>query len=121
MLTPVEKSVRAVQRIEKERLDKIQMEEARMQDVLLLLQLLAEREEVTIKLILDCLYDIGSANLVDQKVPIRPLNRLSKLILAKSKPMFRRLGLWWFKKNCPQLIADWLYTQVSFTEDQDNA
>ncbi|MCC5614364.1 hypothetical protein LC605_04580 [Nostoc sp. CHAB 5836] len=90
------------------------MEAERMHDVLLLLQNLVNSEEATVKLILDCLYDVGSVNLINQKLPLKPLNRVMKLIARMSKPVFRTLALNWFKKNCPQLITNWLYTQVSF-------
>ena len=90
------------------------MEAERMHDVLLLLQNLINSEEATVKLILDCLYDVGSVNLINQKLRLKPLNRVMKLIARMSKPVFRTLALNWFKKNCPQLITNWLHTQVSF-------
>ncbi|MHC5597202.1 MAG: hypothetical protein ACYTXC_14880 [Nostoc sp.] len=89
-------------------------EAERMRDVLLLLQNLINSEEATVKLILDCLYDVGSVNLINQKLPLKPVNRLMKLIARMSKPVFRTLALNWFKKNCPKLITDWLHTKVSF-------
>ncbi|MGV0101718.1 hypothetical protein [Nostoc sp. DSM 114167] len=89
-------------------------EAERMRDVLLLLQNLINSEEATVKLILDCLYDVGSVNLINQKLRLKPLNRVMKLIARMSKPVFRILALKWFKKNCPQLITNWLHTQVSF-------
>ncbi|MGF1936940.1 MAG: hypothetical protein RM347_021565 [Nostoc sp. ChiQUE02] len=90
------------------------IEAERMHDVLLLLQNLINSEEATVKLILDCLYDVGSVNLINQKLRSKPLNRVMKLIARMSKPVFRTLALNWFKKNCPQLITNWLHTQVSF-------
>ncbi len=90
------------------------IEAERMHDVMLLLQNLINSEEATVKLILDCLYDVGSVNLINQKLRSKPLNRLMKLIARMSKPVFRSLALNWFKKNCPQLITNWLHTQVSF-------
>ncbi|MEH2069043.1 MAG: hypothetical protein V7K47_12920 [Nostoc sp.] len=90
------------------------VEAERMHDVLLLLQNLINSEEATVKLILDCLYDVGSVNLINQKLPVRPVNRLMKLIARMSKPVFRILAFNWFKKNCPQLIANWLHSQVTF-------
>ncbi len=94
------------------------MEAERMHDVLLLLQNLVNSEEATVKLILDCLYDVGSVNLINQKLRLKPLNRVMKLIARMSKPVFRTLALNWFKKNCPQLITNWLHTQVSFEKPQ---
>ncbi|MBD2519021.1 hypothetical protein H6G93_29500 [Nostoc sp. FACHB-973] len=97
-----------------EKLAEKYIEAERMHDVLLLLQNLINSEEATVKLILDCLYDVGSVNLINQKLPVQPVNRLMKLIARMSKPVFRTLAFNWFKKNCPQLIADWLHSQVTF-------
>ncbi|MBD2196119.1 MULTISPECIES: hypothetical protein [Calothrix] len=91
----------------------------RMQDVNLLLQNLANSEEATIKLIIDCLYDIGSVNLINRRLRFRPLNRTIKLIARVSKPVFRVIAWHWFQKNCPQLITDWLETKIAF-EDPTN-
>jgi hypothetical protein len=91
----------------------------RMQDVRLLLQNLANSEEATIKLIIDCLYDIGSVNLINRKLRFRPLNRTIKSIAKMSKPVFRILAWHWFKNNCPQLITNWLELKIAF-EDPTN-
>ncbi|MGJ5630139.1 hypothetical protein [Nostoc sp. CALU 1950] len=97
-----------------EKLAEKYIEAERMHDVLLLLQNLINSEEATVKLILGCLYDVGSVNLINQKLRSKPLNRVMKLIARMSKPVFRTLAFNWFKKNCPQLITTWLHTQVSF-------
>lgn len=91
-----------------------QMKEERMRYIMILLEQLFEREETTIKLILNCLYDVGSANLINKKVKPRPLNRLTKAIARLTRPAFRYFGIRWFKKNCPKLITDWLYSKVKF-------
>ncbi|AUT02373.1 hypothetical protein CLI64_19350 [Nostoc sp. CENA543] len=90
------------------------MTEERIHDVLLLLENLSYREETTVKLILDCLYDVGATNLINQKVRSRSMNRLLKMMAKFSKPVFRMIAWQWFKKNCPQLITNWLYEQVKF-------
>jgi hypothetical protein len=90
------------------------LKQQRMKEVLLLLDSLFEREEATVKMILDCLYDVGSVNLINQKFRRRPLNRLMKAIARLSKPAFRLYAIYWFKKNCPQLITNWLGTKVRF-------
>ncbi|MEH1941244.1 MAG: hypothetical protein V7L01_13640 [Nostoc sp.] len=95
------------------------IEAERMHDVLLLLQNLINSEEATVKLILDCLYDVGSVNLINQKLRVKPVNRVMKLIARMSKPVFKTLALSWFKKNCPQLITNWLHTQVTFESIQN--
>lgn len=86
----------------------------RMRDVVLLLEQLVEREEITFKLIIDCLYDVGSINLVNKKFRNRPLNRLMKWITQMSKPVMRIVALRWVKKNLPGLVASWLEGKVSF-------
>jgi hypothetical protein len=112
MLTYPNKSEKLVKYLEAERRLEERQEEERMRDVLLLLSNLFQREEVTIKLILDCLYDVGSVNLINQKFRFRLLNRLMKSIARMSKPVFRIFAVRWFHKNCPQLITDWLHSQV---------
>lgn len=109
MLTSPKKPIPVPKLLEEQRL-----KEERMHDVLLLLQHLVEREETTVKMILDCLYDVGSINLIDKKVRMKPANRLMKGIATLSKPAFRIVALRWFKANCPQLITKWLYTKVRF-------
>ncbi len=89
-------------------------EEQKMHDVLLLLENLSCREEASIKLIIDCLYDIGYVNLINQKFRSRTLNGSLKLIARASKPAVKVIAWKWYKGNCPKLIADWLRTQVAF-------
>lgn len=91
-----------------------QLEAERIQEVLILLTSLTAREEATIKLIIDCLYDIGAVNAIDKKVRMRPLNAIAKYIARTSKPLARILAWRWFKKNCPRLIVNWLYNKVRF-------
>ncbi len=87
----------------------------RKQDVLLLLEHLAESEEVTVKLVLDRLYEIGANNLINQKVPAPLLKRVLRGATKVSKPAFRIIAFYWFKKNCPRLLTDWLLEQVAFS------
>ncbi|MBE9048839.1 hypothetical protein IQ243_00120 [Nostocales cyanobacterium LEGE 11386] len=89
-------------------------EQQLMHDVLLSLENLIYREEITVKLILDYLYDVGSINLINQRFHSRTLNRTLKLISKTSKPIFKILAWRWFKKNCPELITDWLHSKVVF-------
>ena len=108
-LKPVKEDRVAVERTSEER-----MQEQRMHDVMLLLENLLLREEATLKLILDCLYDVGSANLIDKKFRSRSLNRIMKLIARLSKPVFKIYGLYWVKKNAPYRVTNWLRSKVSF-------
>ncbi len=91
-----------------------QLETERIQEVLILLTSLVGREEATIKLIIDCLYDIGSVNLINKKVQFRYVNSITKIIAKKAKPIARVFAWKWFTKNCPRLIAKWLFTKVKF-------
>jgi hypothetical protein len=91
-----------------------QLEAERIQEVLILLTSLVGREEATIKLIIDCLYDIGSVNLINKKVRFRPVNAVARFIAKRSKPVAKVFAWKWFCKNCPQLIAQWLYRKVKF-------
>ena len=94
--------------------EKSLIEAQRMQDVLTLLNSLTGREEATIKLIIDCLYDVGYVNAIDKKISLKPLNSVAKLVARKSKPVVRIVAWRWFKKNCPTLIVRWLYGKVKF-------
>lgn len=91
-----------------------QKQDARMRDVEMLLESLFMREEVTMRLIADRLYDVGSVNLLNQKIRSQPLNKFMKVIARRSKPIFRFFMLRWSKKNAPQMITDWLESQVRF-------
>ena len=93
-----------------------QAELERMQDVFLLLDNLTRREEATVKAILDCLYEVGSARIINQRVTVRALRGPLKSIARLSKPVFRIFALRWFKKNCPRLITKWLFNQVKFND-----
>lgn len=103
------------QRLEEQK----KLEEARMQDVFLLLENLFKREEATVQQVLGLLYDIGSLHLINDKVhwPVfkKPLRGVAKL----SKPVFGFIAIRWFQSNCPKLTADWLYTVVTF-QPEDN-
>jgi len=111
MLVPAEKSVKL--QLEK-RLEEERIKEERMHDVLLLLDNLVQREEATVKMVLDSLYDVGSINIINEKIGYRPMNRFLKAITRLSKPAFRAVAWRWFKGNCPQLITNWLRTKVTF-------
>jgi hypothetical protein len=90
------------------------IEEERMHDVLLLLTHLLKNEEATLKLMVDRLYDVGSINLINNKLQSRPLNILGKSIARMSKPVFKIIAVRWVQQNCPRLATNWLYSKVSF-------
>jgi hypothetical protein len=94
------------------------IEEERMEEIYLLLNNLFEREEVTIKYVLDCLYDIGSVNLINQRIRMRFFSNPVQSVARVSKPMFKMLAIRWFKRNCPELITEWLYSKILFEPAQ---
>ncbi|QZZ19881.1 hypothetical protein J5X98_21635 [Leptothermofonsia sichuanensis E412] len=114
----------AIQRYEKKTAEmmrspaEVRMEEERMRDILLLLDSLFRREETSAKLILNCLYDIGSVNLINHKFRSRPVNQLMKWIARFSKPVFSVVALRWVKQNSPQLIAHWMHSKVTFEDPE---
>lgn len=89
-------------------------EEKLINELLLLVKTLIYEEESTIKLIIECLYDMGSTNLVNQKVQLTTFNRSLKFITKLSKPIFKIVAWHWFKNNCPTLITGWLHSKVEF-------
>ncbi|MFM7406610.1 MAG: hypothetical protein ACKO3K_08100 [Cuspidothrix sp.] len=89
-------------------------EEKLINEVLLLVKTLIYEQENIIKLIIDSLYEIGSTNLVNQKVRLITFNRSLKFITKISKPVFKIVVWYWFKNNCPTLITEWLHSQVAF-------
>jgi hypothetical protein len=113
MLTPQQKAVNVPKRMSQSSEEKRQ-EQERLRDVLILLEHLFEREEATVKMILDCLYDVGSVNLINKKFPSQPLNPLMKSIARVSKPAFKFWALRKVKRNAPQLITDWLHRKIRF-------
>jgi hypothetical protein len=109
MLTYQDKPIQ-VQKISPEE----QKKQERMRDVSVLLENLVEREQATLMLIIDCLYDVGTINIVNKKFRNQPMNRLMKAIASMTKPVLRLVALRWVKKNLPTLVTNWLERKVSF-------
>ena len=109
MLTVNEESLK-VKKISAEERKK----EERMRDVTLLLQQIVEREETSLKLIIDCLIDVGSINYANAKLSNPPLNKMMKVLVGYIKPIARMVALGWLKKNLPDLLTAWLEGKVSF-------
>ena len=86
----------------------------RMRDVTLLLQQIVEREEVALKLIIDCMIDVGSINYANKKLENPSLNKIMKVLVGYIKPVARTIALRWLKKNLPDLLTAWLESKVSF-------
>ncbi len=109
--------------IEKNSAEELKKQE-RMRDVTLILQQMVEREEVALKLIIDCLIDVGSINYANQKVDNPSLNKIMKVLVGYVKPVARMIALRWLKKNLPDLLTAWLESKVSFKPipiDEDEA
>lgn len=93
----------------------------RMRDVTLLLQQIVEREEVALKLIIDCLIDVGSINYANNKLHNLHLNKIMKVLVGYVKPVARQIALYWLKRNLPDLLTAWLKGKVSFKPVPINA
>lgn len=89
-------------------------QQQRLRDVYLLLENLTLNEEVTIKLIIDCLYDIGIINIINKKIPNRSMNKLAKFIARTPKPLFKIIAWQWVKKNLPNKVTNWLHNKIKF-------
>ncbi|MBD0335599.1 MAG: hypothetical protein ICV62_08925 [Cyanobacteria bacterium Co-bin13] len=89
------------------------LESERVKDVKLILDNLFQREETTVKMVLDCLYDIGSVRLINRKISAQSLRGPLKAIARMSKPAFRLFALRRLQRQAPQLITDWLYSQAA--------
>ncbi len=114
MLTPSDSKLSKQQQILSAVSEEEQLKQQRIQEVLLLIDSLFQREETTFRIIIDCLYDVGSLNLINKKFPRRNLNFIMKAIARFSKPIFRIYALYWVKKNSPKLITNWLASKVKF-------
>lgn len=109
MLTYQEKSLKTKSIAAEEK-----KKQERMRDVTLLLQQLVEREETSLKLIIDCLIDVGSINYANHKLHNPSLNKMMKVLVGYIKPVARMMALRWLKKNLPDLLTTWLENKVSF-------
>jgi hypothetical protein len=96
-----------------------QQEQENVRDIALTLQQLVEREEVTVKYILDRLYSIGTANILHHHIQVRSLHPVLRSIFWGSRPIARRVGMWWFQKNGATLITRWLHSLVVFEPEPD--
>jgi hypothetical protein len=94
--------------------DEKRFQQERMRDVLLLIENLALQEEATIKLIIDCLYDVGIINIINKKIPNPSLNKFAKLLAGTPKPLAKIIAWRWVKKNAPEKITNWLYRKINF-------
>lgn len=96
------------------------VENKSMDEMLLTLEHLFEREEATAKIVLAALYDMGVENIYYRKLRSRILRGAFRPVTKVSKPVFLFFGLRWFKANCPFLIADWLRSLVEFEKQKQS-
>ncbi|AFZ48708.1 hypothetical protein Cyast_2766 [Cyanobacterium stanieri PCC 7202] len=112
MLTHENKPVKIVA-IEEVNPQEKRFQEQRMKDLLVLIENLALKEEATIKLIIECLYDVGMINLVNKKVKQPSANKIVKRLIGLPKPIAKIVAWRWVKKNVPTKLANWLSRKVS--------
>ncbi|MGK7930850.1 MAG: hypothetical protein AB4041_05385 [Microcystaceae cyanobacterium] len=93
-------------------LEEQRREQEKLHDTLLLLDHLFKREEATAKMILGNLYDIGTINLINNKVPLKMVSPLLKLFATTAKPLASVIAVRAFQTYCPKLITDYLYSLV---------
>jgi hypothetical protein len=96
------------------------VENKSMDEMLLTLEHLFEREEATAKIVLAALYDMGVENIYYRQLRSRILRGAFRPVTNVSKPIFLFFGLRWFKANCPFLIADWLRSLVEFEKEKQS-
>lgn len=94
------------------------LEEERMQEVLYLLKGMFEREEITARMIINCLYDVGTVKIINRKFRCRPANQFMHWIARFSKPVAGALAIRRLKKTAPELIANWLRGKVEFEAER---
>lgn len=114
MLTSRKKTVTVPQRLPKLE-EEERIEQERMRDVFVLLEHMVEREETTVKLIIDRLYDVGTVNLINKKFPTQPhKRRVMKSLARMLKPAVKVYALRWVKRNCARLVTNLLQRKVRF-------
>lgn len=92
-----------------------ELEEQKLKEILLLLDQLFRREEVTAKSIVGCLYDIATINIINKYCPLWGINSTLKYLTRFPRPLAKSLGVkLYLQPKCPKLITDWLYTLVEF-------
>ncbi|BAQ60881.1 hypothetical protein GM3708_1287 [Geminocystis sp. NIES-3708] len=95
------------------------LEQIKLREILILLDQLFKREEVTAKAIVGCLYDIATINLINKYFPLWGINATLKYLSRFPRPIAQSLGVkLYLQPKCPQLITDWLYTLVEFSEKE---
>ncbi|MBE9223125.1 hypothetical protein IQ215_10505 [Cyanobacterium stanieri LEGE 03274] len=112
MLTHQNKTVKIVA-IEEINPQEKRFQEQRMKDLLLLIENLALKEEATIKLIIECLYDVGMINLINKKIKHPSANKIVKRFISLPKPIAKVVAWRWLKKNLPIKLTNWLGRKVS--------
>jgi hypothetical protein len=76
-----------------------QIEDTRRKEVQLILENLFEREEATVKLVIDCLFDLGAVYLINRKIPTPIINPLVKRVAKISKSGIRIIAFRYVMKK----------------------
>ena len=98
-----------------------EFEEQKLIEILILLSQMFQREETTAKAIVGCLYDIALMNLINKYMPFWGINGTLKFLSHFPRPVAQHLGVKLFvQPKCPQLITDWFYTLVEFSDQEED-
>ena len=89
---------------------RLEMEQKK--NIMLLVENLMEREAATFKMIIDCLYEVGSLNLINKKVSLGLIKSLIRFIARLAKTIFRSVAFYWVINNTPELITNWLLSKI---------
>ena len=97
-----------------------EFEQQKLVEILILLSQMFQREELTAKAIVGCLYDIAVLNLINKYTPFWGINGTLKFLSRFPRPVAQHLGVkLYVQPKCPKLITDWFYTLVEFADDND--
>lgn len=94
-------------------------EAQKVADILLILEQLVQREDATVRFLMERLYDIGIYNLLKKKMPLSAVKPTLKRALRLPRPVFRFLSTRWFKQNGPRLITEWLHSLVDLEPKEE--
>jgi hypothetical protein len=90
-----------------------QIEDTSRKEVQLLLENLFQREEATVKLIIDCLFDMSAVYLINQKVPTSLAKRLAKGMAKISRSGIRIIA---FRYVFKKFVASGFLTNFLFNK-----
>ncbi|MGK7931754.1 MAG: hypothetical protein AB4041_10015 [Microcystaceae cyanobacterium] len=91
-----------------------QIEDARRKEVQLILENLFEREEDTVKLVIDCLFDMGAVYVINRKIPTPIVNPLVKGVARVSRSGIRIIAFRYVMKKfvLSGFLTNFLFNKV---------